>query len=312
MGLVDSQLRFESLSELVLVVECASGRNLTEVARQLGLTPAATSAMLQRIERRVDARLFNRTTRALRPTPAGEVLADYARRALELVQEGTALAGEQRHALRGVIQMTAPSDMARHQLLRWIDGFLERHPGVEVSLHASDSPRDVLRERVDVAFRYGELREPELVARKLVDARRVAVAAPAYLAEHGRPERPADLARHECLVYTGTGARTARWRFFRKDGTLDAEVLVRGRRTCNDAEISRRWALAGRGITYKSELDLREDLRRGDLVPVFPDLVGEPATLHAILPSHRFVPERVRAFIDHVARAASEEGGGHG
>jgi len=295
----------ETTQELRLAVECASGRNLTEAAGLLQITPAAASAMLKRLERRVGTRLFERSTRAMRPTPAGETLAGYARRALELVEEGVALAGEERQALRGTIRVTAPSDLARHSLLGWIDLFLERNPGVEVVLQVSDAVRDVVRDRFDVALRYGTLEDSGLVARKLADARRVAVAAPAYLAARGQPVRPADLSDHDCITYHLGGGRSMRWRFYRPDGSLDSEVRVRGRRACDDAEIARRWALRGRGITYKSELDVREDLRRGDLVRLFPELLGEPVPLHAVLPSHRFVPARLRAFVEHVATCAA-------
>lgn len=290
----------ENLVELRLVVACADGQNLTAVAHTLGLTPAATSAMLARIERRLGARLFERSTRSMQPTQAGTALAEHGRRALDLVDEGVSLATDADAALRGGIVVTAPSDLARHDLVRTIDSFLAQHPGVEVTLLAGDSMRDVRRERIDVALRYGALRDSELVAKKLVDVRRLAVASPAYLAARGRPKTPAELTEHECLVYNANGAPHAEWRFFRRDGTHVSTVRVRGRRVSNDAEISRRWAVAGHGITYKSALDLREDLAEGRLVPVFSQLVGESATIHAVLPSGRFVPRRVRAFVEHV------------
>ncbi|AKJ31315.1 LysR family transcriptional regulator [Caldimonas brevitalea] len=294
-------MKIENTQELRLIVACAAGGNLSAAGRLLDVSPAAASAMLQRLEARVGARLFERSTRAMRPTPAGEVLADYARRALELLNEGVAQIGDDRQALRGTVRLTAASDLTRHVLLPWLDTFLARHAGVELDLRVSDSLQDVVKDQVDLALRYGHLDDSRLVARKLLDCRRVACASPRYLAEHGTPERPEDLSAHECITFRLRNRRNTVWPFWPAVGGGGCEVRVTGRRQCDDGEIARRWAVQGLGVTYKSELDVQADLLAGRLVRLFPGWQGEAIPLHAVLPSNRFIPARVRALVDHLA-----------
>ncbi|WKB54749.1 LysR family transcriptional regulator [Eleftheria terrae] len=294
-------MKIENTQELRLIVACVGGGNLSSAARLLQVTPAAASAMLQRLEARIGARLFERSTRAMRPTPAGEVLGDYARRALELLEEGTAQVGEDGRRLSGTIRLTGASDLTRHVLLPWLDTFLERHPGVELNLSVSDMLQDVVKDQVDLALRYGELDDSRLVARKLLDCRRLACASPAYVARRGMPMEPAALVGHDCITFRMRNRRNTLWRFEHASSGTACEVRVEGRRQCDDGEIARRWAVEGHGIAYKSELDLRADLLSGALVRLLPDWQGEAIPLHAVLPSNRFIPARVRALVDHLA-----------
>lgn len=294
-------MKIENISELRLLVTCAQGGNLSAAARALQVTPAAVSAMLRRLETRVGARLFERTTRSMRPTPAGTVLADYAARALELLDEGTAQIGEDTQRLRGTVRVTSSSDLTRHVLLPWLDAFLQTHPGVEISLSVSDTLQDVVKDQVDLALRYGGLSDSRLVARKLLDVRRVACAAPAYVSRCGAPSHPSELARHDCITFRLRGQRDATWRFSHFDGSEPIEMRVNGRRQCDDGEIARRWAVAGYGVVSKAELDVLTDLESESLVRLFPEFVGEVIPLHAVLPSNRFIPARVRALVEHLA-----------
>jgi DNA-binding transcriptional LysR family regulator len=303
---------FENIDDLRVALACRQSGTLTAAAARLRITPAAASAALKRLEARVGARLFERSTRSMRITPQGELYAGYAQRALELLEEarGQLAADTDAQRLAGGIRLDAPSDLTRHVLLPWLDAFMDRHPGVELHLAVSDARRDLARGQVDIALRYGDLRDARLVARRLRDTRRLACAAPAYLARHPAPAHPSDLARHECLAYLLDGQPSRRWRFSRTPGpdghpaqtpAETVEVRVGGRRTADDAEIAHRWALAGHGVLYKSALDLAPSLASGALVPLLPGWRGEPLALHALLPSHRFVPARVRRLVDFLA-----------
>lgn len=294
-------MKFENIDELKLVVHCADGGNLSMAARALQVTPAAASAMLRRLEARVGARLFERTTRSMRPTAAGAVLADYARRAIELLEEGAAQIGDDVQRLRGTIRVAGSSDLTRNVLLPWLDAFLHQHPGVDVNLSVSDTLQDVVKDQVDVALRYGALNDSRLVARKLMDVRRVVCAAPAYVSRHGEPSHPTELTQHDCITFRLRGQRNATWQLHRLGTTETMEVRVNGRRQCDDGEIAKRWALAGEGIVSKAELDVHAELQSGALVRLLPGYVGEEIPLHAVLPSNRFIPARVRALVDHLA-----------
>jgi DNA-binding transcriptional LysR family regulator len=292
-------MRIENIADLQVLVHTARGGTLTAAARALGITPAAASATLKRLEAQLGARLFERSTRAMRLTPQGQTLLDYAGRAFELLAEGESLVAADCGALVGTVRVAAPSDLTRSALLAWFDEFLDAHPGLQLVLSVGDRPLDVTRDEVDVALRYGALADSRLVARKLADSRPVLCASPAYLRRHPAPQVPQDLLQHNCLTFHRSGRRQRLWRFARNGQWT--EVRVDGDRIVDDASLARQWTLAGRGITLKSALDLRQDEASGALVRLLPDWDTEPYPLHALLPSGRFVPARVRALVDFLA-----------
>jgi DNA-binding transcriptional LysR family regulator len=292
-------MKIENVGDVRVLVETARGGSLTAASKVLGLTPAAASAMLKRLEVQLGERLFERSTRAMRLTPQGQTLLDYATRALELLEEGESQLALQGRSLVGTVRLAAPSDLTRSLLLPLLDEFLVEHPGVHLALSVTDRVQDVMRDAVDVALRYGELNDSRLVARPLVMTRRVLCASPAYLKRHVAPQQPQDLQQHNCLTFHLNGRPHVAWRF-EKDSAW-SEVRVTGDRGADDAAIAHQWALAGAGLVYKSELDLLHDLAGGALVRLLPDWQGEHYPLNAILPSNRFVPARVRVLVDFLA-----------
>ena len=294
-------MKIENIDDLRVIVQAARAGSLCGAARALGLTPAAASATLKRVEAQLATRLFERSTRALRVTEQGRIMVDYAQRALDLIAEGELQATEGSLQLRGTVRVAAPSDLTRTMLLPLFDQFAALHPDVHLALRVSDHPRDVLRDEVDLAIRYGVLADSQLTARVLAVAQPVVVASPAYLERHGIPRTPQDLLSHNCLTYDRAGRRYRAWRFIR-DGKW-TEVLVDGDRSADDASLVSAWTLAGHGITLRSDIDLRADLASGALRRVLADWDTEPYPLHAIMPSARFVPQRVRALVDFLAAA---------
>jgi DNA-binding transcriptional LysR family regulator len=292
-------MKIEKMEDVRVLVETARGGSLTAAAAVLGVTPAAASATLKRLEAQLGARLFERSTRAMRLTDAGRRLLDYAVRAIELLEEGEAQLQEGSGSLLGTVRVAAPSDMTRNVLLPLFDAFIQAHPGVRLALTVTDRVQDVLRDAVDVALRLGEPGDSRLVARPLAHSRRVLCAAPSYLARHGAPQAPRDLERHNCLTFHIGSRRYATWRFER-DGAW-TEVRVDGDRDADDAGIAHQWAVAGKGIVYKSELAMTRELSSGALVRLLPDWAGERYPLNAVLPSNRFVPARTRALVDFLA-----------
>lgn len=303
-------MKIENTSELRLLVECARGGSLSAAARVMQLSPAAASAMLKKLESRLGVRLVERSTRALRLTAAGEQLRDYAQRALELLEEGVAQASEGPGAggaagerLRGRIRISASNDLARQWLLPLLELFMARHAGVEIYLSVSDSLQDLYKDEIDIALRYGRLPDSNLVARPLCMVRRLVVASPDYLRRHEQPRRPQDLAAHECITFRMRNQHERAWRFRRpgEDESAAISVAVQGRWSTDDGEIAHRWALQGLGLAYKSELDVRRSLADGKLVQVLQDWQGDGGPLHAVMPSQRFLPRRVRALVEHLA-----------
>lgn len=289
------------LPQLQLFLRVAEAGSLSAAARQLHVTPAAASAALKRLEANLAVRLIERSTRSMRLTPEGELLREHVQRALGMLDDVRSLLGARRERLEGEIHLAAPSDLGRQVLSPMLDQFLDEHPGLRIVLHVADSMHDLRRERVDIAVRYGELHDSTLVARLLQRTPRALVAAPSYVARHGAPEHPRDLARHNCLTLYLGGRPQLQWSFWRD--SAPTTVKVQGNRRADDGALVRQWAVQGLGIAYKSRLDVAADLASGALVDVMPPRwYGETTPLHAIVPAREHMPLRVRRLLDALAQ----------
>ena len=273
------------LDDLQVFVRTAERGSLSAAARELEVSPAVASAALKRLEGALQARLFARSTRSLRLTAEGELFLGHARASLQSLEEGRQRLAGGRSEVAGTLQVSAPSDLGRNVLLPWFDAFQAQHPRLHLRLLISDRQADLYRQPVDVAIRLGLPPDSSLVALPLAaDNRRVLCGAPAYFARHGKPQRPEELARHNCLLYMLGGRVHERWSF--SDGEREQVVEVGGDRVCDDADVVRRWAVAGRGLVYKSWLDVAADVRAGRLEVALPEYLGEAAPLNLFCP-HR-------------------------
>jgi len=275
-------LRFDDLQ---LFVRAADLGSLSAAARVMDLSAAVASAALKRIEQHLGARLLARSTRSLRLTAEGEGFLEYARSALSSLDEGRRLLTSGQDRVSGVLQLSAPSDLGRNLLLPWLDEFQREHPGLTVRLLLGDRIADLFKQPVDIALRYGEPEDSSLVALSVAaDNRRVLCASPDYLARHGEPRQLEQLAQHNCLLYMlGTRVHD-RWCFH--DGKREVSLTVSGDRFSDDADVVRRWAVAGAGIAYKSWLDVSTDVLGGRLKILLPHLQCERAPLN-LLCAHR-------------------------
>ncbi|MBV8659371.1 MAG: LysR family transcriptional regulator [Burkholderiales bacterium] len=292
-------MKIENIADLQVLVHTARTGSLTGAAAVLGITPAAASATLKRLESQLGTRLFERSTRAMRLTSHGQTLLEYASRAFDLVAEGEAQVTADQAGLVGTIRVSAPSSLARTTLMPWFNEFLAAHPGVHLALSVGDRTLDVVKDEVDVAIRYGELADSRLVARSLAVSRPIITAAPSYWARHAMPATPTDLLNHNCLVF-GRGGRTYRQWKFAQHGSW-TQVRVSGDRSVDDASLAHEWALAGAGVLLKTPIEQLKDIASGALVQAMADWETEPYPLNALLPSGRFVPQRVRALVDFLA-----------
>lgn len=281
------------LDDLALFARSAALGSFSAAAREAGLLPGQVSAAIKRLETELALRLFARSTRSLRLTPEGERYLPFAQGALDALREGQEQAHQERAEVRGVLQVAVSSDLGRNVLLPALTAFRRAHPALQLRLFLSDQVSDVFRDPVDVALRYGHIDDASVVALPLApDNRRVAVAAPDYLARRGRPDTPAALAGHDALLYLRRGRVFDRW-CFTQAGTRQ-EVAVRGSLLSDDADVVRRWAVAGEGVAYKSWLDVRADVRAGRLELLLPDWQGESAPLQLVCPHRRQFSVAVR------------------
>jgi DNA-binding transcriptional LysR family regulator len=288
------------IADLELLLHTAELGSLSAAARQLDWSPAAASAAIKRIEADWGVPVFVRSTRSLRLSSEGQRLLPHVRQALQSLQEARATAGTQRRLLAGELQLALPSDLGRHVLLPWLEAFQQRHPQLALRLHLSDRNSDLMRTPLDLAIRYGQPADSAQVALPLAPAnRRVLVASPDYLAREGSPAAPEDLLRHEALRFMLKDQLADRWRLQIAGQWQDA--AVQGRRSSNDGEVVKRWALAGLGLANKSWLDVSADLAAGRLVLVRPDWLGELTPLHLVVPGRRQLTPAVRSLRDFLA-----------
>lgn len=288
--------RLEELSALVAILETGS---LAAAGRRLRRSPPAMTRLLAGLEERVGTQLVVRTTRRLAPTDAGRRLAEQARPLLE-GYEG-AVREVASAPLSGLLRVTAPLVFGRRHVTPIVASFLDAHPAVRVELVLSDRPLNLVEEGLDVAIRIGRLADSALVARRVGEVRRVLVASPAYVALHGVPRSPADLARHD-VIFTSSGPGPLEWRFGAGRGTA---VRLAPRLLVNENDAMLLAVRAGRGIGRPLSYQVADELASGALVRLLPDLEPPALPVQLVTPSTRHAPPRVRAFLDDAARALS-------
>jgi DNA-binding transcriptional LysR family regulator len=209
--------------------------------------------------------------------------------------------------VRGRLRVNCDPWFARLVLAPRLPLFLERHPDLSLEIIVRDTPADLVAEGMDVAVRFGEVGPPGLIARKLLDTRILAVAAPAYLERHGTPRKPADLLRHDCLLFRDpVSGKPFEWEFRRKGEVV--EVAATGRVVFNDLQTKLAACVAGQGIAQSVAFGLQPFLADARLVQVLPDWAEESYALYSYYPSRHLPPAKVRAFLDFLLESLPAKG----
>ncbi|WP_175835391.1 LysR family transcriptional regulator [Burkholderia anthina] len=289
------------LDNLALFLRIVEKGGLAAAGREVGLLAATVSERLAALERYYGAALLTRTTRAISLTDEGRTLVAGARRLLAEADELESRVRLGAQTLSGPVRLSAPADLGQARVVPVVDAFLAEHPGVTVDLHLGDGYVDLVGQGLDFAIRRGTLADSALRSRSLGRSRRVVCAAPAYLAAHGTPRHPDELAAHDCIVMRFGQELYAEWPF-RIDTDLK-RVMVRGRRVANDGALVRAWCVAGHGIALKSLLDVEQDLASGALVEILRDFSPGEVDLQIVYPGAGVQPRRVRALIERLTQA---------
>lgn len=296
----DSRL-LSGIGVLAAVVEAGS---FVRAAEALGLTQSGVSRAVARLEQRVGVRLFDRTARATTLTDDGRRFYEAVSPLLDGLEEATTMTAGARQQVRGRLRVNVDPWIARFGLAPKLTGFMAAHPDLSMELMVRDRVGDLVAEGFDAAIRFGEPEQGGLVARRLLETRILACAAPSYLKTHGRPRHPRDLLDgHECLMYRdpATG-RPFPWEFQRK-GRAPLTVPVNGRVLVNDLATKLAACIAGFGVAQTISLGIDGLLQDGSLVELFPDWAEERYPLYVVYPSRHLPPAKVRAFVDWVVAA---------
>jgi DNA-binding transcriptional LysR family regulator len=278
------------------VVELGS---FSTAARAFRLTPSAVSKLVARLEARLGVRLINRSTRKLQLTPEGIAFYERTLRILEDMNtaEHEAAVGA---TPSGRLRVNTSVPFGLHRLLPLLPGFVKRYPGISVDVALTDIVVDLLEERADVAIRVGPLRESRLLARKLGESRMVVVASPAYLAEHGTPQTPSDLTKHNLLGFCFS-KQIEGWPFRDSHGGI-VTMEPTGNSLVSDGEAMQRLTIAGMGLARLTRFHVDPDIDAGRLVPVLEVFnPGDAEAIHAVFVGQGGqLPARVRAFLDYL------------
>jgi DNA-binding transcriptional LysR family regulator len=281
-------------SDLDLFIRIVETSSITEAAKQLNISPSAVSSALRRLEKQLDVQLFIRTTRQLRITPEGEQYLFYCRQALFSLEQGVIAAHQVQGRISGTLRLSVSSDLGRNIVLPWIDELIDQHPSLLVDLTVGDSISDFFLDPVDIALRYGKPEDSTMVAFHIATVNRVTCASPDYIAKYGAPLHPNDLRKHNCLLYRRGGRLFSHWEY--RNDANSYKIKVESNRVSNDTDIVRRWAVSGKGIINRVEIDVLTDLRSGLLVPLLPGFQTSTVELHLMCPSREQVSPAVIAF----------------
>jgi DNA-binding transcriptional LysR family regulator len=282
-----------ALRSFVRVVDTGS---FSAVAREDAASQSTITRQIGQLEDHFGVRLLHRTTRRLSLTHDGQDLLVHARHLLETADGMEAALGRQSSAPVGQVRFGTSIAFGLFLTPR-LPVLFARHPNLSVELVMRDRPSDMIEERLDIATQAGSPPDSSVIARQLGTYGRIAVAAPAYLARRGEPDRPEALVQHECLLHARSPDAAA-WTFAGADGPI--AVAVSGSFSANDSAAVHRAALSDMGIAMLPEIQVSDDVRHGRLVEVLRDWAPPRSPAFIVYPSRRNLAPRTRAVIDFV------------
>lgn len=283
-------------SDMAVFVTAIEAGGFSAAARQLGQTPSAVSKHVARLEDRLGARLVNRTTRRLSLTAEGEAYFGRAQRILADIDEAEQAVVQSSGAPQGELRINSGVAFGQSQLVPLLPAFLDRYPQLRIKLTLNDRIVDLVEEGDDVGIRIADPGDSSLIGRKLADNRRILCASPDYIARHGRPMVPADLAGHRCLI-PNFATTLSHWEF--EGPERPVRIHVSGIIEANNADALYRLALAGMGIIRFAEFLVGADVRAGRLIPLLQEFDrGDSPPITAVYPHKKHLSPRVRALVD--------------
>jgi DNA-binding transcriptional LysR family regulator len=294
--------QFRQISTFVEVVARGS---LSAAARAEGIAPAMIGRRLDALEARLGVKLLQRTTRKLVLTNEGTAFLEDCQRILAELEEAESAVAERSARATGHLLVSAPAGFGRQHVAPLLPSFLAEHRDVTINLNLNDRVVDVVGEGVDVAIRIASMSDSSLVGVKLADNQRVLVASPAYLKRHGEPRTLDDLARHNCLAISSEGSQRG-WTFL--DSGKPVTLKVAGNMQCNDGAVLHDWALAGKGLAWRSMWEVATEIDEGRLKTVLDGYSAPGNDIYAVFAQRRHLPLRIRVFVDFLRHTYAQPG----
>jgi DNA-binding transcriptional LysR family regulator len=284
----------DHIKQIEALVNSATRGSLSAAAQAEGVTPAVIGRRLDALEARLGVKLLLRTTRKLSLTFEGQAFLEDCQRILNDLANAEAAVSLGGIRASGHLRVSAPAGFGRRHVAPQVAVFMAANPEVSVRLDLTDRLVDLVNEGVDCAVRIGEMADSSLASSRLGEMQRLVVASPAYLARCGTPRTPAELAAHNCLSL----GQQRGWTLRQTPAGEVTNCKVSGTFECNDGAVLHEWALAGKGLAWRSRWEVGDDLHRGQLVSLLDDHAAPAVGIYAVFPQRRHLPLRVRLFID--------------
>jgi len=282
----------DGIKTIVAVVETGS---FTAAGERLGISKALVSKYVGQVEEQLNCRLFNRSTRRIALTEAGD---RYYHRALPLLEEYSSLVesvDSDNREVSGTLRISTTVTFGVSHLSKTLHHFLEQYPNVNVDLHLNDKMVNMVEEGIDLVIRFGSVDDSSLIARKISETPLVLVAAPDYLETQNTPTEPEHLLDHQCIVDSNFRVGS-RWPITRSDGSV-WQQQVPSRISVNNPQAVAELVKNGQGIGFCAHFVVREALENGELIEVLPNLEKSSFGMYAIYPHRKYLPLKVKAFI---------------
>ena len=293
----------DRLTAMQTFVRVAEAGSFTAVADQMNVARSAITRQIAALEAHLGVKLIARSTRRLSLTSAGATYLEQCRDILDRIDEAEGdLAGE-RQTLQGTIRTSVPLTFGLLHLTPLLLEFSRAHPDIHIDLDFNDRRVNLIEEAMDFALRITDRLPETTVARRLTSCRSVVVASPDYLRRHGEPRHPDELTQRACLAYSLTSRSS--WAFIIDE--VPRSVEISGPLTANNGSVLQEAAIQGMGIAYQPTFIAAEAIRRGQLVQILKDFPAPVLDMCAVFPGNRFVPQRVRAFVDFLAARLGPE-----
>jgi DNA-binding transcriptional LysR family regulator len=290
------QCRMDSVQGIQLFIRVVETGSFSKASVDLGITQPTATKHVAALERRLGARLFHRSTRGVTPTEVGTAYYDKCKLIARELEEADSVAALMQSRVRGTLRLSTSVAFGRRVMTPLVLEFMQQHPELQIDLGFDDRYVDLVAQGVDLALRMGRLADSQLGARYLGVNPWVLVAAPAYLKRRGTPAKPADLAAHDALVYSSVQGDD-RWHFTGADGQV-VQVLVRGPLRSNNLSALLAAARAGLGLAALPRYVAHESIGSGAVRPLLERWNLPVQEIHAVFPSPKFVPSKVRSFCD--------------
>lgn len=288
------------LQAMEVFVQVVDNGSFTRAAELLDMPKATVSTLVQSLESALSAKLLHRTTRQVTVTSDGAAYYERCIRILSDVRDAEESLSRMRVNPSGRLRVDTPTGLSSEILVPALPAFFERYPDITLELGSTDRPVDLVEEGVDCAVRGGALFDTSLIARRVGVINFVTAAAPSYLARHGVPLHPRDLARHRCVNYfSAKTGRISDWDFSRGDERI--EVPLPGVIALNDSNAYVQAGLAGLGIIQMTDYLLMRHVEEGRMVRLLPDWVSDPMPVHIVYPQNRHMSAKVRVFVEWVS-----------